>query len=239
MASKGCRFTVGYTYYNEPELLKKQLELWKNYPHQIEIILIDDGSQEYPAYDIVKDFERPDFQLWQVDEDLGFNSHGCRNLIAQLAGCDTILFSDIDCHFSPETMAFLKTVDFSKERLYKFSMYSSKTFVYSAWPGHPNVFAVNREIFWQAGGYDESFTGWHTGDREFLLRLKEITKESMIERHLGFTVVRGGRKCIVDESVDKTTYDDDAMTIKIPHKMPDNLKNTVTKKINFSYSKIL
>ena len=63
MASKDCRFTIGYTYYNEPELLRQQLNLWKHYPHQVEIILVDDGSEEFPAYDIVKDFDNPNFQL--------------------------------------------------------------------------------------------------------------------------------------------------------------------------------
>jgi hypothetical protein len=241
MASKDCRFTLGFTYYNEPELLRQQLNLWKHYPHQVEIILVDDGSEEFPAYDIVKDFDYPTFQLWRVDEDLGFNSHGCRNLIAELATCDNILFSDIDCHFSPETIAFLKRVNFNPERLYYFSFYSSASFQYHPWPGHPNVFAINKDKFWEAGGYDESFTGWHHGDREFIERLQIVTELSKISDHLGFTVVRGARKCEVDARVDKTTYDDVNMVIKIPTCMPpeSELKGTVKEKINFSYSRLL
>jgi len=241
MASKDCRFTLGYTYYNEPELLRQQLNLWKHYPHQVEIILVDDGSEEFPAYDIVKDFDYPNFQLWRVDEDLGFNSHGCRNLIAELADCEMILFSDIDCHFSPETIAFLKRVTFNPEKLYKFAFYSSASFIYTPWPGHPNVFAVSKDKFWEAGGYDESFTGWHHGDREFIDRLEVITEPSKMQEHLGFTVVRGARKCMIDASVDKTTYDDIRMTIKIPNAMPPEkqLIGTVTEKINFQYSRLL
>jgi len=241
MASKDCRFTIGYTYYNEPELLQQQLNLWKHYPHQVEIILVDDGSKEFPAYDIVKDFDYPNFQLWRVDEDLGFNSHGCRNLIADIASCDNILFSDIDCHFSPETIAFLKRVTFNPERLYYFSFYSSASFKYYPWPGHPNVFIVNKDKFWEAGGYDESFTGWHHGDREFIERLQIVTELSKISDHIGFTVVRGARKCEVDARVDKTTYDDVHMVIKIPTSMPpeSELKDTVKEKINFSYSRLL
>lgn len=239
MASKDCRFTIGYTYYNEPELLQQQLNLWKHYPHQVEIILVDDGSEEFPAYDIVKNFEYPNFQLWRVDEDLGFNSHGCRNLIADLTSCDKILFSDIDCHFSPETIAFLKRVSFNPEKLYYFSFYSSASFQYHSWPGHPNVFLVSKDKFWEAGGYDESFTGWHTGDREFIERLGVITEPAKIADYLGFTVVRGARKCEIDAAVHRITYDDVNMVIKIPHKMPNNLKGTVKEKINFSYSRLL
>jgi hypothetical protein len=239
MASKDCRFTLGYTYYDEPELLREQLELWKRYPHQIQIILVDDGSQKYPAYDIVKDFEYPDFQLWQVDEDLGFNSHGCRNLIAEVADCEMILFSDIDCHFSPETFAYLKRISFNPEKKYNFSFYSSASFKYTPWPGHPNVFMVSKDKFWEAGGYDESFTGWHTGDREFVERLEVITEPAMIADYLGFTVVRGARKCFIDATVEKITYDNQNMIIKIPKQMPTNLKGTVKEKINFSYSRLL
>lgn len=239
MASKDCRFTIGYTYYDEPELLLEQISLWKKYPHEVEIILVDDGSQKYPAYDIVKDLELPYFHLYVVDEDLGFNSHGCRNLISKVASCDFILFSDIDCQFAPEVIAFLKTVSFNTDRIYKFCMYVTESFKYFPWPSHPNVFIVDRYKFWEAGGYDESFTGWHYGDREFIDLLEKVVTLSKISEHLGFTVVRGARKTYIDTSVDKITYDDETMVIKIPRRMPANLAGTVKEKINFSYSQLL
>lgn len=239
MESKDYRFTVGYTYYDEPELLSEQIKLWNRYPHQIEIILVDDGSQKYPAENYTSLIEHPGFRLYKVDEDLGFNSHGCRNLIAHVSASDNILFSDIDCHFSPETMAFLKRISFNKDKFYKFSFYYANKFQYHVYPGHPNVFLVNKQGFWEAGGYDESFTGWHTGDREFLVRLNTVSQQSMINESIGFTLVRGGRKTVLDTTVDKIQYDNDKMVISVPSKMPKDLKGTVTKKINFSYSKIL
>jgi hypothetical protein len=241
MVSKGYRFTIGYTYYDEPELLKEQMKLWERYPYQIEIILIDDGSQKYPAFEILKDYNRPDFQLWKVDEDLGFNSHGCRNLIANLSSSDNILFMDIDCHMSPENVAFLKTCKFNKKSIYKFAMYSSPSFSYTSFPGHPNVFIVNKETFWEAGGYDESFTGHHYGDREFMVRLGMITETRQISSSLGINVVRGGRKSIEDPTVDKTVYDNTHMIIKHPIKTKKyaEMLGTVTSKINFSYSRML
>jgi hypothetical protein len=241
MVSKGYRFTIGYTYYDEPELLKEQMKLWDRYPHQIEIILIDDGSQKYPAFEILKDYNRPDFQLWKVDEDLGFNSHGCRNLIANLASSDNILFMDIDCHISPENVAFLKTCDLKKSSIYKFALYSSSSFLYTPWPGHPNLFIVNKDTFWEAGGYDESFTGQHYGDREFMDRLNMIAETRRIAHGLGINVIRGGRKQMVDPTVDRTVYDDENMIIKHPPKTKTyaEMTGTITSKINFSYSRML
>jgi predicted glycosyltransferase involved in capsule biosynthesis len=241
MVSKDCRFTIGYTYYNEPHLLEKQIEYWNNYPHQIQIILIDDGSELYPAKDVLKDFTYPNFQLWRIEKDLGFNSHGCRNLIAHISESDNILFMDIDCFMSPENVSFLKKCNFNPEKLYKFNLFNATSKKWTEYPGHHNVFLVNKGKYWQAGGYDESFTGHHMGDREFLRRLSDYTKVSKITESLGVTVVRGGRKLVVDDLVDKTTYDDENMIIKVPKKSPSekDLVGTVKEKINFSYSRLL
>jgi len=241
MALKDCRFTIGYTYYNEPELLLEQISLWKKYPHQIEIILVDDGSELFPAYEYVKDLELPNFHLYVVDEDLGFNSHGCRNLISKVASCDFILFSDIDCQFSPETIAFLKTIKYAENQLYKFSFYSTFDFRYIKFPGHPNVFIVNKDKFWEAGGYDESFTCWHHGDKEFIERLEKKVEVVSINSSIGFTVVRGSRITIANKKIKKTTYDDENMILYVPSSMPpeSELKGTVKEKINFSYSRLL
>lgn len=241
MESKDCRFTIGYTYYNEPELLKKQIEYWNNFPHEIQIILVDDGSCEFPAEEVLKDFTYPNFQLWKVDEDLGFNSHGCRNLIADLAESDNILFMDIDCFMSPENVAYLKKVHFNPQKVYKFNLFNPTTKKWAEFPGHHNVFLINRDTFWQAGGYDESFTGYHKGDREFLQRLEKISTVSKITNSFGISVVRGGRKTKISPDVTKTTYDDENMILKIPKKVPSDkeIVGKITKKINFSYSRIL
>lgn len=241
MESKDCRFTIGYTYYNEPDLLKKQIENWNNFPHQVEIILIDDGSCIFPAEDYLKDFDYPNFQLWKVDKDLGFNSHGCRNLIANLASTDTVLFMDIDCFISPENVAFLKKVNFKSDSVYKFNLFNSSHISWHSFPGHHNVFIVNKHKFWEAGGYDESFTGWHKGDREFLERLEKVTKLKKISESLGITLLRGARKVEIDPKVTITTYDDEHMILKLPRKPPSQkeLAGKITTKINFSYSRLL
>lgn len=244
MELKDYRYTIGYTYYNEPDLLRQQISLWEKYPDKIEIIVVDDGSGEFPAYDVLKDVKfnnGPDLQLYKVTEDLGFNSHGCRNLIATVASSDNILFLDIDCQLSPTDAVFLRRVIFKESALYKFHLWNFKSKKWTMYPGHHNCFLVNRNDFWLAGGYDESFTGYHKGDREFIARLYEVTKPHKISQSFGITVVRGGRKIIIDESVDKTTYDDVNMVIKVPNRVPSDreLTGKITSKLNFSYIKLL
>lgn len=240
MESRDCRYSIGYTYYNEPELLKQQISLWEKYPKEIEIIVVDDGSVEFPAYDVLKNVKfnnGPAISLYQVTEDLGFNSHGCRNLIATVAASDNILFLDIDCQLSPTDAVFLRRVIFKQSALYKFHLWNAPAKKWTAFPGAVNCFLVNRNDFWSAGGYDESFTGYHKGDREFLARLSKITHLHKISESFGITIVRGGRKIIIDESVDKTTYDDVNMLLKVPHKVPsdEDLSGKIATKINFSY----
>ena len=45
------RFTVGFTYFDEPHILKQQFEIWKMWPKEVDIILVDDGSEHSPAKD--------------------------------------------------------------------------------------------------------------------------------------------------------------------------------------------
>ena len=82
-----ARLTVGYTYFDEPHKLKQQFEIWKKWPAEVDIILVDDGSDHSPAKDVIdevgfklEDYQ-PNFRLFKVTRNLGFNSHGCRNLV--------------------------------------------------------------------------------------------------------------------------------------------------------------
>lgn len=239
MDYKEPRLTIGYTYYEDPKLLKEQIFLWEKYPPEIEIIVIDDGSVNYPAFDLLKDLDiKPNLRLYSVDEDLGFNSHGCRNLIANIAFSKNVLFCDLDCQFSPNDIALLRTIQFDSNRFYTFASYSTSSYRYNK-KGHVNVFLVDTDTFWLAGGYDESFTGWHTGDREFLDRLRGVADE----RKLGIacTIVRGKREVIVDNSVNKTVYDNDRHTLTTPERPVRfaEMIGTVTTKINFSYTELL
>lgn len=233
------RLTIGYTYYEDPTLLKEQLFLWKRYPPEVEIIVVDDGSVNYPAFDVLKNVRMPaNLRLYSVHDDLGFNSHGCRNLIAKVAYSDYVLFCDIDCQFSPQDIAYLRTIQFQKESLYNFHSYTCSTGQYKK-EGHINVFLVNTETFWEAGGYDESFTGYHYGDREFIKRLKKVTTNRKI--NIACMIVRGKRKIIVDNNISKSIYDNlnHTLTVKPKNRKYDEMVGTVTTKINFSYTELL
>ena len=240
MASSDHRLTIGYTYYEDPDLLQEQIELWKLYPSLVEIIVVDDGSSVFPAENFLKDLKiLPTLKLFKVNENLGFNSHGCRNLIATVASSDYILFLDLDCHLNPNDVGYLRTVSYNKNSLYKLASFSKKTGSFNE-EGHVNVFIVNKEKYWEAGGYDESFTGYHYGDREFMNRLFPLVDIRSLHP-LSCTIVRGKRTVIIDENITKTDYDNYANIMIAPIKKLKyaEMQGTVKTKLNFSYTQVL
>lgn len=237
------RLTIAYSYYEEPELLEKQIQLWEDYPPGVEIFVTDDGSQKYPALDILKRTYfpyGPNIQLWTVDEDIGFNSHGCRNLAATYAPTDPILFLDMDITITPGDVGSLRRVSYKDGRMYLFNAYVRHRKQFSACPGHINMFLTTKKTYWDAGGYDESFSGWHHGDREFHDRLKKVATTN--NSGITLTIERGGRQTYVDNNYEKSiTYDNENMRLIYKEEPPDfnMLRGTQPNKLVFPYSRIL
>ena len=238
------RLTIGYTYYNDTEQLEHLLEVWKDWPSLVDIFLVDDGSQIFPAQEILHNWNKPDygpsFQLWRVPRDIGFNSHGCRNLIAKYASTDAIAFLDIDMEVSTETIGRLMTKVYHPRSFYQHDCWIKNKQTLMPYPGHMNSFIVNKELFWEAGGYDESFTGHHWGDREFIERVKELP--GVASRHSGNVIClnRIGRHGVVDRDIERTTYvDDDRFYVPLPEEEVRKLKGTVERRLNFPFVKLL
>ena len=66
------RLTVGYTYFEESYRLEKQIEIWKQWPSNVDIFLVDDGSYRKPALDVIKDVHLAGseiaFPIWAGDK---------------------------------------------------------------------------------------------------------------------------------------------------------------------------
>lgn len=240
------RLTICYTYYEEPVELKRQIALWENYPPGVLIFVVDDGSSKYPAFDILKDVYFPygvDIQLWRCTRDLGFNGHGCRNLAATYAPTEPIMFLDIDITLNPCDVGHLRRLQHAYGRVGKFSMYREYEKGWEPYPGHLNCFITTKETFWDAGGYDESFVGLHTGDRDFHEALAKVS--SPVNLGCSLTLHRGGRGVTVDPyRVTKgmpITYDNDNMMIyyPVPPVPKHELQGTVTNKVNFPHLRLL
>lgn len=229
--------TIIHTYYNEKTLLETQIERWNVYNQPINIILIDDGSQNIPAIDVIKQHTLKDFinfSLYRVTEDIGFNSHGCRNLGASLAKTDWLLFLDIDYTIQPSDLKSLQTIPLDPETWYELNAkFRGRGSSYMAL----NQFLITKKMYIESGGYDESFIPYHMGDREFLSNLKETYKKENLD-WLILTCRRGGRKAVIRNDIDIPIYDDENMLLYTPAVDATNF-NATKSKINFNWEQLL
>lgn len=229
--------TIIHTYYNEQSLLETQIERWNVYNQPVNIILIDDGSQKVPAIDVIKQHELKDyinFSLYRVTEDIGFNSHGCRNLGARLANTDWLVFLDIDYTIQPSDLARLKTEPLDPDTWYEMNAkFQGRGDPYMAL----NQFVISKEMFLDDGGYDESFVPFHYGDRDLLERLAGKYNKKNLE-WLNLTCRRGGRKAIHDDTADIPVYDDENMVFYTKNFRLSEIVKT-DKKINFDWVQLL
>ena len=239
------RVTLGYTYYDNPDLLNRQLDIWKTYPAGVDIFVVDDGSEIYPAIDILKDYEaqtfQPTLQLWKVTRNLGFNSHGCRNLIARYSTTDSIQFLDMDMMLPAGQIANIKKIIVEEDVVYNHRCYWHSKQRLIEHPGHYNCFLIHKNTFNKNKGYDESFTGHHYGDREFLDRMYEL-EHRKIKSQCATSMNREGRHGSVDKSVEKTEYTPgDDKFFKVPMDIPEvkKLRGTKTQRLDFPFIRIL
>lgn len=148
-----------FIYYNQPRMLEDHLALWQTYSGH-RIVLVDDGSQKYPAREIVAGV--PGIELYRVLEDKPWNLTGARNLgCSQCQGwiyvsdIDTLLpVADADRLFSapePGRFYFPRRVNDAGGRIRR--------------PSVVNLL-FERSAFDAAGGYDEDYAG-HYGREEW------------------------------------------------------------------------
>jgi predicted glycosyltransferase involved in capsule biosynthesis len=199
--------------------------------------LIDDGSQIEPAENVLKEHTLNDninFSLYKVTEDIGFNSHGCRNLGARLAQSNWLLFQDIDYTLQPAHLKRLQTDPLDLNSWYELNAkFQGRGNTYMAL----NQFLIPRKLFLDSGGYDESFVPFHYGDRELLSHLEKKYQKINLD-WLVLTCRRGGRKAKESNTEKIPVYDDENMLIYTPPFRIESIVHTDTK-LNFTWEEIV
>lgn len=229
--------TIIQTYYNERFHLETQIERWNHFKTPVNIILIDDGSQKEPAENVLREHTINDninFSLYRVTEDIGFNSHGCRNLGANLAQSNWLLFLDIDYTLQPLHLERLQNETLDLNSWYELNAkFQGRGDTYIAL----NQFLIPRKLFLDSGGYDESFVPFHYGDRELLSHLEKKYQKLNLDL-LVLTCRRGGRKAKVDNTIKIPVYDDENMVFHTPGMDLKRIVHTDTK-LNFPWEEIV
>ena len=188
MSMNGNKFNIIFTYYGQIDHLVNQCKFFSRqsskFKTNFNVTFINDGYYDSGLFeDVIKSFEDQfNVEGYRVTEDIGFNSHGCRNLGMLRSNYHWNLMVDIDCYLTDTIIegiinkeldnnkfyVFKVDVEIDKEKK-KYDYYDPKEILKTI--AHPNIFLINKPCFWTSGGYDIEFTGMRHGDKEFFFAL--------------------------------------------------------------------
>lgn len=163
------KITVNLSFYNQNEVLVKQVNEWKSWREEIRdqfsFCIVDDCSKK-TATDILceddgVDLSDLDLSIYRVKEDLYCNIAGVRNLSAQECQTDWMVILDMDT-FIDESLAesMLELTDTPPGKCFKFNRrvlgnpYHPKN-----GQQHPAICLLRREDYWNVGGCEEDLVG--------------------------------------------------------------------------------
>jgi len=194
--------TVITTYYNNKDLLenfiKNFLLICKDIPF-LQLIIVDDGSMVYPAIDVVKKFDTDKISLYRIKDDIGFNSHGARNLGMTVSKTDWNLLTDSDVDPLVYNIENFVDMDIEWNDVYSFTT---------------NSILIHKNAFFQSKGYDEEFTNLHYGDTYFLKYLKRNFKYIELKKQI--KKLRLAWRVHYSRTHNITTYDEETRILYQP-----------------------
>lgn len=163
------KITINLSFYNQNEILIKQVESWKSWSKEIRdqfsFCIVDDCSKK-SAMDVLYeddgvDLTDLDLSIYRVKEDLYCNIAGVRNLSAQECKTEWMVILDMDTFVSEElasSMLRLAT-PIRKGEAYKFNRrVADPTHPKNGQP-HPAVCLLSVEDYWNVGGCEEDLVG--------------------------------------------------------------------------------
>jgi len=188
--------TLTMPYYCNSHLLAFHVGVWSQYPQNVldhlKIIIVDDGSPERPAYDVLKKVPL-DFSLYRIKEDKGWNFQGARNLAMKHCETEWVLLTDIDHVLYHESAEALVSNDWEKGKHYlPERRFADEREYYT----HATTTICRKEDFWAVGGVDEDFAGTRGGDNgmrsRLEKRLEKVTTDKVTLR-IWQSAMKGGR----------------------------------------------
>lgn len=169
------------TYYNQVEMLNKQLDIWKSYSdhlrNNMKFIIVDDCSQKMPDKSSLREASSEfDIALYRITDDIFFNVPGAVNLGAVLTDTPWFLKQDMDTIVPNESMERLLSVlsEDKQNTIYKYYRVNG-TKTSSSNKITPGQFCVRKDDFWKIGAWDEDFCGnYGMNDPFFFFRARAL-----------------------------------------------------------------
>jgi hypothetical protein len=184
-------FTLVVPYYRNPGMLRRQASEWIDYPDQVSVVVVDDGSPQDKAEDVLPVTCRA--AVYRIEVDIPWNRNGARNLGSHVAETQWILHVDVD-HVLPVQSArelVGRTLDpawwyrFRRFRVGRADETRQKDSLpadaeYGEVKPHIDSFLCRRKLYYEAGGYDEDYSGSLGGSAPFLKRMESLVGEPSV-----------------------------------------------------------
>jgi len=165
--------TLVLPYYDNPQLLRRQVAWWATYPAHLRaalrVILVDDASPTVWASEALAGVPLPvPVQLFRIGTDVRWNWLAARNIGAHHAPEGWLLLTDMDHVVPASTLDAVVHGQHDAGTVYGFSRieHSGETLA-----PHPNSWLLTRDRYWAIGGYDEALSGHYGTDGDWRRRV--------------------------------------------------------------------
>jgi glycosyltransferase involved in cell wall biosynthesis len=161
--------TLVYAYYENPSMLRFQLENWGSYYSRgFQIIIVDDGSPNTPAAPILRAYPIAiPVRCYRIEQNIPWNQDGARNLGMMQCETEWAHLLDMDLVLTPIEAAKALHFQQNEAKPREYYMPARVNAAGQAIPPHPNSYLFRRADFWHMGGYDEDFAGCYGSDGNF------------------------------------------------------------------------
>jgi len=158
------KITINLSFYNQNEVLKKQVESWKSWSKEVRdqfsFCIVDDCSKKSAVDVLSNDLTDLDLSIYRVTEDLYCNIAGVRNLSAQECKTDWMVILDMDTFVSEDlASSMLILASKRKKEAFKFNRRVADPRHPKNGQPHPAVCLLRVEDYWNVGGCEEDLVG--------------------------------------------------------------------------------
>ena len=177
-------------------MLELQWREIASYPAEIkaelEVIVVDDGSPQFPAIDVRRASGLPAFSIFRVSKDIRWNQDAARNIGAYEARAPWLLLTDIDHVVPASSLIAILEGERSEQSFY--TLGRIKYYGGEARESHPNSYLMTKKLYWDIGGHDEDYAGVYGKDFLFrkraLRRANEVHLPDIVLARVGTAVVK-------------------------------------------------
>jgi hypothetical protein len=154
--------TLACIFYNQHKMLPLHIAAWATHPKDVFLYSIIDDASPIPVPVCIA---RDTLTVYRVQQDIPWNIAGARNLAFHTAKTEWVFCSDIDHVVTKDSALAISQLNLEDPRV----VYTFRRIAPDGYYGVDAIINIlmNREKFFEIGGYDEDFSGGYGREEVF------------------------------------------------------------------------